>query len=121
MISRSLDSDNFVLVSSLDLSSAFDVINIDLLIKRLVILGLPDDVISQIKVWLKNRSYYVGLDGGNSVLYDLLLGTFQGSILGPVLYAMFVSPLFNIVPMLTFADDIYSVESGTNKTTCLWS
>jgi hypothetical protein len=44
MISRSLDNDEFVLVSSLDLSSAFDVVNIDLLIKRLVILGLPDDI-----------------------------------------------------------------------------
>ena len=37
MISRSLDDDEFVLVSSLDLSSAFDVVNVNLLIKRLTI------------------------------------------------------------------------------------
>ena len=116
MISRSLDDDEFVLVSSLDLSSAFDVVNVNLLIKRLTILGLPDDVISLIKVWLQNRCYYVSLDSGNSVLYDLLLGTVQGSILGPVLYAMFVSPLFDIVPMLAFADDSYRVEINKNKT-----
>ena len=29
---------------------------------------------------------------------------------------MFVSPLFDIVPMLAFADNSYKVESGTNKT-----
>jgi hypothetical protein len=114
MISRSLDDDEFVLVSSLDLSSAFDVVNVNLLIKRLTILGLPEDVISLIKVWLQNRCYYVSLDSGNSVLHDLLLGTVQGSILGPVLYAMFVSPIFDIVPMLAFADDSYKVE--INKT-----
>jgi hypothetical protein len=31
--------------------------------------------------------------------YDLLLGTVQGSILGPVLYAIFVSPLFKIADL----------------------
>ena len=58
----------------------------------------------------------MSLDSGNSVLHDLLLGTVQGSILGPVLYAMFVSPLFDIVPMLAFADDSYRVEINKNKT-----
>ncbi len=116
MIARSLDNDEFALVSSLDLSAAFDVVDIDLLLKRLEIVGLPEDLISLIKVWLKNRSYYVSIDGENSVLHDLLLGTVQGSVLGPVLYAMFVSPVFDIVPMLAFADDSYRFESGADKT-----
>jgi hypothetical protein len=81
MISRSLDNDNFVLVSSLDLSSAFDVVNTDLLIKRLVILGLPDDVISQIKVWLKNRSYYfsLGLHLGTGSICNVRVPSIQHS------------------------------------------
>jgi hypothetical protein len=58
---------------------------VDLLVKRLRIIGLPDDVVDLIKVWLMNRFYYVSIDGKNSVLFDLLLGTVQGSILGPVL------------------------------------
>ena len=115
-VARALDNDEFVLVASLDLSSVFDVVNIDLLMKRLVILGLPNDVTSLIEVWLRNRSYYVSIDGENSILHDLLLGTVQGSVLGPVLYAMFVSPLFDIVPVLAFADDSYRVESGSGKT-----
>jgi hypothetical protein len=115
MIARAVDNDEFVLVPSLDLSSAFDVVNIDLLMKRLVIIGLPDDVTSLIEAWLRNRSYYVSIDGENSILHDLLLGTVQGSVLGSVLYAMFVSPLFDIVPVLAFADDSYRVESGAYK------
>ncbi len=56
---------------------------------------------------MTDRSHYVGVDVMNLILFDLLLGTVQGSILGPVLYALFVSPLFNIEPHSAFADDSY--------------
>ena len=115
IISRALDKDEYVLVASLDLSSAFDVVNIELLIKRMKIIGLPNDIIELVKVWLKDRLYYVNLNGNNSYLFDLLLGTVQGSVLGPVLYAIYVSPLFDIVPVLSFADDSYDVQSNKDK------
>ena len=83
--------------------------------KRLKIIGLPDDVIQLIKVWLNERTFYVSIDGMNSVLYDLLLGTVQGSILGPVLYAIFVSPLFDLDFMLAFADDNFIPKINTSK------
>jgi hypothetical protein len=69
--------------------------------------GLPDDVIRLIKAWLENRSFYYCIDGANSTLFDLLLGTVQGSILGPVLYAIFVSPLFDMETFLSYADDTF--------------
>ena len=115
IIARALDKDEFVLVASLDLSSAFDMVNIPLLLKRMRIIGLPHDVIDLVRVWLMNRSYYVSVSGGNSCFFDLLLGTVQGSVLGPVLYAIFVSPLFDIVPVLSFADDSYNISSNVNK------
>jgi hypothetical protein len=43
--------------------------------------------------------------GAIITFYDLLLGTFQGSILGPVLYAIFVPPLFDFEDFLAFAED----------------
>ncbi len=55
MISRALDDNKSVLVSSLELSSAFDVFNIDLLLKRLKTIGLLEVVITLIPVWLKKR------------------------------------------------------------------
>jgi hypothetical protein len=107
LIARALDEDQIGLVASLDLSSAFDVVNVNLLLKRLKIMGLPSDVIKLISVWLRDRSFYVSVDGSNSITYDSLLGTVQGSILGPVLYAIYVSPLSDIEFLLTFADDNY--------------
>ena len=49
-------------MASIDLSAAFDEINIDLLIKRLKIMGLPDDVVSLIEIRLKNQMFYVEID-----------------------------------------------------------
>ena len=114
IISRALDDSRYVIMSSLDLSAAFDVVNIDLLIKQLKIIGLPEDVISLIRVWLSNRSYYVTVEGTNSILFDLLLGTVQGSILGPILYAIFVSPVFDQEELFAFADDTFILRMGTN-------
>jgi hypothetical protein len=59
------------------------VVNVDLLMKKLKIIGLPQDVTELIEVWLRSRLYCVSIEGRNSVLlFDLLLGTIQGSILG---------------------------------------
>jgi hypothetical protein len=95
-----------IIVASLELPSAFDLVNINLLIKRLKVIGLPGDTIELISQWLNNRSFYVGIDGFNSVLFDLLLGTAQGSILEPVLCTIFVSPLFDTADFPAFANDI---------------
>ena len=54
IISRALNSGNFALMASIDLSAAFDLVNVDLLITRLTVIGLPSDVIRLIKLWLKN-------------------------------------------------------------------
>jgi hypothetical protein len=111
-ISRALDNDEYVIVASLDMSSAFDLGNINLLVKRLFKIGFPSDEVNLISAWLRDRYFYVSIDGEASVLFDLLLGTVQGSILGPVLYAIFVSPIFDIADLTAFANDKYVQKSN---------
>ena len=53
IIARGLDEDNYVAMASLDLSAAFNVVNIELLLTRLRILGLPADNVALIEIWLK--------------------------------------------------------------------
>ena len=113
LIARALDGDNYVLMASLDLSAAFDIVNIKLLLKRLKIVGLPGDIIDLIRVWLNDRYCYVCVDNNNSCLYQSLSGTVQGSILGPFLYAIYVAPIFDICNMSNFADDNFVI--GWNK------
>ena len=114
VITRALDNNNFAIMSSIDLSAAFDVVNVNLLIKRLEIIGLPIDIIDLLKLWLTERYYYVSLDSGNSFVRSSNVGTIQGSILGPILYAMYVSPLLDLCKMTLFADDNYIVRFNSN-------
>ena len=47
-LAKALDQGNFAIVASLDLSSAFDVVDINLLIRRLTIIGIPKDIVELI-------------------------------------------------------------------------
>jgi hypothetical protein len=60
-----LDENEYALMASLDLSSAFDLVNTDLLLKRFRIIGLHSDVINLMKVCLKQISFYVLINGEN--------------------------------------------------------
>ena len=46
-------------MASLKLSMAFDIVNTELLIKRLKVMGMPMDVIELIREWLVGRSFYL--------------------------------------------------------------
>jgi hypothetical protein len=68
-------------------------------------LGIPADVVDLIKIWLEDRSYYVSIDGKNSMFVEFLCSMVKGSILGPIVYATYVSPLFDLHNLTNFADD----------------
>jgi len=116
-IAEKIDQGDFVAMGSLDLSAAFDVVNIDLLIARLTTLGLPTDWMDLINAWLRDRSAFVEVSSGRSMLFDLDIGTVQGSILGPVLFSLFVSPVFEFNNIIAYADDTYIISSARSKDT----
>ena len=110
LLSNALDQNQYALMASLDLSAAFDVVNIGLLIKRLDIVGIPADVVSLIGTWLSERIFYVSVDGDNSYFIAMNTGILQGSILGPILYAIFVAPLFDLEKLSNYADDNFIIR-----------
>ena len=117
IIASHCDAGDFVAVCSLDLTSAFDVVNVKLLIKRLQIIGLPVQLVNVIEDWLTDRYFYCVINGRSSALKQLLNGTVQGSILGPLLFALFIAPLEDMVGLLvSFADDNYNIgAAGTEN------
>jgi hypothetical protein len=82
--------DNFAIMVSLDFSDTFDFVNIELLIKRLKLIGIPRDLVNRIRIWLRSRKFYADINGSCSLVYYSGTSTVQGSILGPLLYAIFV-------------------------------
>ncbi len=105
IISRKMDEDKYAVTSSLDLSAAFDLVNLDLLLKRLKIMAIPRDLVKLLEIWLKDRFFDREANGENSMISNNDIGTIQGSILGPILYALFIRPLYDIEKLTTFADD----------------
>jgi hypothetical protein len=54
IITEHVDTNEFVGMASLDLSAAFDMVDIKLLVIRLTVLGLLGDVVDLIKLWLED-------------------------------------------------------------------
>ena len=83
--------------------------------ERLRVAGLPDDILALIRIWLKERFFYVTVNGIDSYIKCSWNGIIQGSILGPVLYAVFISPLFDIEKLTCYADDKFPIVQDKNR------
>jgi hypothetical protein len=114
IISRAVDTNNYALMASIDFTTAFDLVDTGLLIKRLKTTDLPTGVVRLIGLWLSCRSFYVPIDGINSLVIDVGGGTIQGSILRPILYAIYLSPPYDLIKITTFADDNFVVHWNTD-------
>ena len=84
------------------------------MITKLHNIGIPKDVIMFISVWLTNRYFFVTVGDDSSDVHHSNVGIVQGTILGPILYAIFVGLLFDLAKITLFADDNYAIS--WNKT-----
>ena len=92
----------------MSLSKAFDCIPHDLLITKLHAYGLSFDTVTFLKSYLKDRKQNVTINNIFSAFQNILSGVPQGSILGLILFNIFLNDLFlciNKSDLHNFADD----------------
>ena len=93
-----MSQQHVTLLVTLDLSAAFDTIDHVILLKRLHSnFGISGRVISWFQSYLENRSQSISVNGATSKRFHLQHGVPQGSCLGPVLFLMYASGLFNVI------------------------
>ena len=105
------DSKSRTLLIQLDLSAAFDTIDQNTLIRRLEqTFGLSGTVINWIQSYISDRSQYVRVGQRQSANIACEYGVAQGSVLGPLLYTLYVAPIASIIALFNvnhvqYADD----------------
>lgn len=112
-IMMSADSGEYTVLVLLDLSSAFDTVNHQIMLNRLKdVVGMSGTVVKWFASYLSGRTFGVFINQIASESKDLLCGVPQGSVLGHILFLLYVLPLGQIIRQYSnisyhlYADDI---------------
>ena len=107
-ISTALDRGNVVIGCFLDLKKTFDTVNHTILISKLYKYGTRGNLLQWFKSYLENRKQFVQIHTSKSNTETVTCGVPQGSILGPLLFILYINDLSNVTDALfpiLFADD----------------
>lgn len=114
-ITRNKEISKTTVVALLDIEKAFDNVWHNGLLYKLIRFNFPTYIIKQIRSYLEQRSSKVFISGTLSDAYNVVAGVPQGSILGPLLYNLYISdipPLPNGGQISLFADDTAIIYNG---------
>ena len=126
-ITKALDSGNYAASVFLDFAKAFDTVNHQILLSKLENYGIRGPAKACFESYLKNRHQIVKIGDTLSDKMQIVRGVPQGSILGPILFLLYINDIKNsskILKFFLYADDtstflisksIQELESIYNK------
>ena len=116
-ITSQMDNNETPINIFLDLSKAFDTIDHNILLDKLKYYGLDDTAKKLFRSYLSNRYQYVQIENAKSQLLEINTGVHQGSILGPLLFIIYINDISQSsdkFDLLAYADDT-TLSTTLNK------
>ena len=114
-ITKTLEKNEKVVGLYLDLKKAFDTVNVNILLRKLNAIGLRGALLNVIQSYFENRTQRLQANGVLSQQNEVKLGVPQGSILGPLLFIIYmndIAAVSNDVKFYLFADDTAILMKG---------
>ena len=121
-IHNGLNKKHYVTSIFMDLSKAFDVIDHSILKPKLEHYGFRGIFLEFILSYVQDRQYFVSSNGFKSPTKTVNIGVPQGSILGPLLFLIYINDMKNssiILHFLQYADDSTITFSSNNLKNCI--
>ena len=112
-----LDANKYIISVFLDLTKAFDCVCHEILLKKLRHYGINGSLYHWIQSYLRNRKQYVMFNGKRSTEKTVNIGVPQGSILGPLLFLIYINDLNQALlsgDLSLFADDANYYKCGSD-------
>ena len=118
-IREQLDKGNYGCGIFVDFQKAFDTVDHTILLKKLEHYGIRGIANNWFSSYLCNRKQYVSINGYNSDVLDITCGVPQGSILGPLLFLIYINDLHMAIKYCKvhhFTDDTNLLNFSTSIT-----
>ena len=100
----------------LDISKAFDCVDHEILLHKLQHYGIRGNVCKWFESFLTNRTHYVEINGIRSDSYTPDIGVPQGSVLGPMLFIIYVNDLLSSSSLFSFS--VFADDTGLLLKSC---
>jgi hypothetical protein len=107
-----LDKRQVTALVLLDLSAAFDTIDHNILLARLSSsFGICDSALKLLTSYITNRTQFVSVGSKSSDLSNLSTGVPQGSVLGPLLFTLYTTPISHLLQDSTVSFHLYADDT----------